>query len=77
MLLCTGRGRGDQVDLGYRQIFASAILHYPGMPKEHSLHILCAFIEEQNSKHGSAPRLKIGRGHITFSVDTADIVPEV
>ena len=43
----------------------------------HSLRILCAFIEEQNSKHASAPRLKIGCGHIIFSVDAANIVSEV
>jgi hypothetical protein len=42
-----------------------------------SLRILCAFIEEQNSRHASAPRLKIGCAHITFSVDAADIVAEV
>ena len=43
----------------------------------HSLRILYAFIEEQNNKHASAPRLKIGCAHITFSVDAADIVAEV
>jgi hypothetical protein len=77
-MLCVRAGtRGGQVDVGYRQIFAYAMLHYPGMPKEHSLHILCAFIEEQNNKHASAPRLKIGCAHITFSVDAADVVAGV
>jgi glyoxylase-like metal-dependent hydrolase (beta-lactamase superfamily II) len=42
-----------------------------------SLHVLSAFIKEQNSKHAFAPRLKIGCGHITFSTDAADIVAEV
>ena len=43
----------------------------------HSLRILDAFIKEKNSNHESASRLKIGCGHITFSVDAADIVAEV
>jgi glyoxylase-like metal-dependent hydrolase (beta-lactamase superfamily II) len=43
----------------------------------HSLRVLRAFIEEQNSKHASAPRLKIGCGHITFSADAANMVAEV
>lgn len=43
----------------------------------HSLRVLDAFIEEQNSKDTSAPRVKLGSGHITFSADAADIVTEV
>jgi glyoxylase-like metal-dependent hydrolase (beta-lactamase superfamily II) len=43
----------------------------------HSLRILREFIEEQNSKDASAPRLKIGSAHITFSVDAENIVAEV
>lgn len=42
-----------------------------------SLRILGAFVDEENSKHASAPRLKIGCAHITFSIDAADIVAEV
>ena len=42
----------------------------------HSLGVLSGFIKEQNN-NASAPRLKIGCAHITFSVDAADIVEEV
>jgi len=43
----------------------------------HSLRVLDSFIKEKNSEHASAPPLKIGCGHITSSVDAADIVAEV
>lgn len=42
-----------------------------------SLKLLSSFIEEENSKDASAPRVKIGSGHITYSVDAANIVAEV
>lgn len=43
----------------------------------HSLRFLGTFVEEENSKHTSAPRLKIGCAHVTSSVDAANIVAEV
>lgn len=42
-----------------------------------SLHTIHSFVKEQNRKHPSAPRVKIGCAHITFSVDGEEIVAEV
>lgn len=42
-----------------------------------SLRFLGAFIEEQNTQPTHAARVKMGCGHITSSVDAADMVAEV
>jgi glyoxylase-like metal-dependent hydrolase (beta-lactamase superfamily II) len=42
-----------------------------------SLRTLSTFIDDQNDLEPSAPRVRIGCAHITFSVDAAEIVREI